>query len=386
MRHSTQYVLLAALLVAPPAGAQEEVTASPVLESPPSEPPPAEVASPVGAPSEGVTSEAGLDDIAKMAEHFSGSVFIFEQSVTPDTLDKNAQLSRVPSYQWSLSFRPRYYIVPTLSVRLRMDLDLEWLNAADTTRAHEALFGDTRLDVAYNPPDIWGIKSTVSARAMLPTSKDTIAQGSVIQLGPVVSLIRPFDDVKVGGFKIGSFEVTAGAYTLFNLAQYTSGGVGTSFSCTSMDYTPTYCSENTGRMNPRVSLVGSLAGKYSPIPEISLGLSYTQLNAWAYDTPTVTTKDKWGRTVTLDDGKNDTRFRQSEWAVVSIDYDPVDWLSLGVSYATLRSVLDPNSHYGNPFYSPGGNSRLAFAATFNLDASYDKVARHFQPSAVPSAE
>ena len=39
---------------------------------------------------------------------FRNSIFLFEQSVTPETINSGLQLSPLPSYQWWLSLRPRW--------------------------------------------------------------------------------------------------------------------------------------------------------------------------------------------------------------------------------------------------------------------------------------
>ena len=71
---------------------------------------------------------------------------------------------------------------------------------------------------------------------------------------------------------------------------------------------------------------------------------------------------------------NDTRQRASGWFVASVDYELRKWFSLGVGYYCLRPVLDPDSQYGDPFYSPG-NTRVFLTTTFNLDWAYQAVAR-----------
>src|SRR5947209_6976672 len=84
-----------------------------------------------------VSASAEPDRISRIAAKFHDSIFLFDQSVTPDTLNPGAQLSNVPSYQWWFSFRPRYYVTEKFSLRARMDLTTEWLAGADTTYKRE---------------------------------------------------------------------------------------------------------------------------------------------------------------------------------------------------------------------------------------------------------
>src|SRR4051794_22308495 len=125
MRSPTKYLLAALLLSGVVAEAQER-------------------------PSTDVTADITeqQDRIARTAARFKGSIFLFDQSITPDTLNAGAQQSQVPSYQWWMSLRPRYYFRPNLSLRTRMDLTIEWTNGgADTTLLREAQFGDIWTDL-----------------------------------------------------------------------------------------------------------------------------------------------------------------------------------------------------------------------------------------------
>jgi hypothetical protein len=94
-----------------------------------------------GVAAEVTTTDPGDESIRKWAARFKGSILILDQSVTPDTLSPQVQLSAVPSYQWWFSFRPRFYITPTLSIRGRADLTIEVLNGSDTTYAHQPPMG-----------------------------------------------------------------------------------------------------------------------------------------------------------------------------------------------------------------------------------------------------
>jgi hypothetical protein len=74
--------------------------------------------------------------IATMSPHGQGSILILDQSISPDLIFRGSEQSVIPSYQWWISLRPRYYVIPTLSFRLTAGLVVEWFNAAadDTTR------------------------------------------------------------------------------------------------------------------------------------------------------------------------------------------------------------------------------------------------------------
>lgn len=307
--------------------------------------------------------------IERIAARFRNTIFLFDQSVTPDTLDRGSQLSAIPSYQWWFSLRPRYYFKPYLSLRTRIDLTLEWTNGGnDTTKVRQPLIGDLWTDLAYTPPTFGGVTATVSLRAVWGTSLDARADTSVVRLGPVVSLARAWQT------KIGEFEPSLGLYTLYNFVQNTSAGANHSYRCASTDFTPTTCSQMTGLMNAQVSLVAALGLHYAPHPKVGIGLNYIILDSWAYHVPKTTLTDATGGT-TVVTPQDDTRFRQSSWFLASVDYDALSWLSLSLGFYTLRSVRDPNGKIGNPFYQPGGHTRVFLTTTFTIDKIYESAAK-----------
>jgi hypothetical protein len=328
--------------------------------------------------------EGEPDRIARIAARFHDSILLFDQSITPETIAPGSQLSAIPSYQWWFSFRPRYYVTPKFSLRVRMDLTTEWLNAVDTTYSREALFGDLWTDGIYELPHFGGIVPLIGLRGIWGTSKDSIAATSVVKLGPTIGFTRDFENTK-----IGDWEIKLGAYVLYNFVQYTQPGVfgantmpgnGMSYSCQSTDASPTSCSANpAGKMDGQVNLVASLAIKYAFkwLPSLSISTSYILVDNWAYNTPDATITDATGGTTTVS-RVNDNRLRQSGWFLASVDYDVTKYASLSLGYYCLRSILDPNGKYGNPLYQAGGNSRIFLTLTFTLDQVYEAIARKWQ--------
>jgi hypothetical protein len=303
------------------------------------------------------------------AKRFQGTSLTFEQSTTPDTLFPGSQLSPIPSYQWWLSFRPRFYFIPdTLSLRVRIDETLEWLNAVDTTLLREPTFGDTWVDLAYNPPEIWGILSTVGLRSVWGTSIAAMSAGDVVDIGPRVSLVRDFR-LKRGG----EVELSLASYGLYHFVTSNTGGTQTSYGCTSTDFDPIDCSQNTGQANAQVTLVTAANVHYTPIRRLSIDVSYSLLNTWAYGITGGTIATETGAPLALATSPTDTRLRDAGWFLASVDYEVRRWFSFGVGYYCLRPTLDPDSQYGNPFYSPG-NTRIFLTTTFNLDWAYQYLA------------
>ena len=320
----------------------------------------------------GVTTT--VDPISRVSKKFKDSIFLFDQSVTPDTLNAGAQLSPMPSYQWWLSLRPRYNFTPKLSLRARADLTVEWLNAADTTHKREGQWGDVWLDVVYSLPSKYGIISTVGGRVILPSSLEARAATTVMKVGPSLGIARPFE-----GTKVGDFDLRLGIYGLYNFVQDTTAQVQGSYGCASTDFGPTTCGE-IGNFNSQFTLVAAVSGKYSPkwLPKLSVGVSYIVSDSFVYASGHATVSNSFGQVTNVQNSGLDSKFRQSSWFLASVDYDVKDWLSLSLGYYCLRPILDPNSTYGNPFYAPGGAARVFVTTTFTLDKVYEAVARRIK--------
>ncbi len=358
MSSTSKIVLAAALLFGAAAGAHE------------------------GYPDSGTNAVEGAaepDRISKIAAKFKGTIFLFDQSLSPDTFDAQAQLSPIPSYQWWLSFRPRYYITPKLSLRVRMDLTIEWLNAVDTTEAREAQFGDLWTDLAYNPPTFWKVVPTVALRAVWGTSKTSIGETQIAKVGPSVGLVREFN---LG--RAGTYEFALSVYGLYHFDQYTTAGVQgkLDMAATRLTGLPAcYRRTPASQMNPQGSLTTLISGKYSPVPKFSINVTYAILDAWAYHLPPAT----------LPEGAQlqpayDTRFSQQGWFLASVDYEVKDWLELSLGYYCLRNIRDPNSKIGDPFWEPGGTTRIFLTTTFNLDKVYESAARRSQRAKAKSQD
>jgi len=356
MRSAAKYILVTALLVTGAvAQAQDRPAGSAVEET-----------------------DAHMDRIARIANKFRGSIFLWDNSISAGTLAPNSELSYVPSYQWWFSLRPRYYFTDKLSLRLRMDLTTEWMNdgGQETTFAREAQFGDIWLDLAYNPRKFWGIVPTIALRTVYGTSKEAMSNQDYVNVGPTVSLVREFETRKAG-----TFELSLSMYGLLHGAPKEAGHLvnGASYFCQDFGGRNTVCDHTGGRMNSLFNLTTFVSGKWQPIKQVSISLSYAVLDSWHWQTDDKA--DPMFQQM-VPRSQNDTLLRQSGWFIANIDYEPRDWLTMSLGYYCLRPILDDDGTYGEPFYKKGANSRVYLTTTFNLDRVYDASARRMQKNKV----
>jgi hypothetical protein len=319
-----------------------------------------------------VTATGEPDRISKIAARFKGSFILWDNSLSGDSFSQQAQLSYVPSYQWWFSFRPRFYFMKNLSLRARLDLTLEWLNATDTTLKRQPMLGDLWMDVAYNLPNALKdrLASTIALRSIWGTSKESMGETMVAKLGLSIGEVLTLP-LKKGG----TFELSLGMYALHSFDRSSLPQTPNPFHCTTgADELPQICGSYTGLENVQWSLTALPSVKYSPHPQVSIQVTYAVIDNWA--APTAPAYDMFGNKI--QNSQYDTRFRQSGWFLASVDYDPKDWLEFSLGYYCLRPILDDNSKYGNPFWKPGGASRVFFTTTFNLDKAGEAAARRVQ--------
>lgn len=310
----------------------------------------------------------------RAAEFLKGSTLTFDNSITPDVIAPSVQLSSVPSYEMWFSLRPRMNFRPDLSLRLRFDLTIEWLNAAETTLYREPRFGDIWTDVVYSGiPKFGGIGTSVGLRLLFPTSKLSIARGNILNVSLTLGFTRSVTLRRGGSLDFGLSG--AGGHTFTQ----NDGSIGQqAYQCTSLDFRSEQCVQVSGTKNTAFAFTGVLSAKYSPIKRLSISAAYVAIYGLAYPVPAATVQDSVTGTTATAGGsagdKNDQRLRQSGWFLANVDVDATSWLTFSLGYYVYRPILDPNATYGNPFWSPGGNSRIFFSTTFAIDSLMESAA------------
>ena len=104
-------------------------------------------AQPAGGASVAVTpaaADAELSDVEKRAKSyaFRGSSIAWWQSLSALAFNPGAELTYNPSYSWTFRFWPKYNFTDKLSMKLKVDLNVELTNSDDTTKQRETQLGD----------------------------------------------------------------------------------------------------------------------------------------------------------------------------------------------------------------------------------------------------
>ncbi len=301
-----------------------------------------------------------------------GTSFVFEQSVSRNTLIKDTQLSYNPLYLHTYSLRPRWYFTDSLHLALRQDVILE-LTQPDAYGPYalyterERIFAlDTRLQLA--DPDIFDLDGTrlgAAGQVALPLNPASSAWRRVLVAGVKATVARDFPEPLQGT----SFGLLTAYYHYFNLtnvalaetdiactpALRTDGGIATS---------PSYCLGGSTLMSERLD--AAVSARLQLMAELDLTASFTWIWVLATDLSEAVVETLGGEVVLPDNSA--THWRYYTDSSLALGYLLSDSLHLALGVSALTRQLDPNGSRRNPLFNT--DTLIFLAATVRLDALY----------------
>lgn len=390
----------AALVYSSSASAQDApVTDAPTTDAPPPAPPPGDNGGQLSGAS-GVDQGVGLSTVQKHKDEakaaanpdeaeedklpIRGSTFLFDQSVTTNTahLEPNQQLSYVPTYEWWLSFRPRWYFTDHLYYSLRADYYKEFTNSNATTHYREDVFGDIWNTLGWKAPLSEKLKNTkyaFSVQALLPTSKESQDAGVYVTVGAGAGITQDitlkgedstfFPGMHIGLSALYRHPFSQGTTAVNGDLNYTRQSVeGYSF----------VSDQLSGSQLTNHTLYAFADAGVDITKKLSFSADMIFINGWKYK-PTESTVDTGTGQTYIPRDSNATSFTQATWFIADIDYQLIDELTLGVGYYNLQNVIAPDGTRrgilsgDNVWWSP--DSRIFFDITANLDKIYERATR-----------
>lgn len=312
---------------------------------------------------------------------FRGSTFLFDQSMTTQTahLDTSPQQSYVPLYEMWFSLRPRWYFTDKLYAWARLDLTKELTNSQETNKYREDVFGDIWLNLIYKTPVPAISKNTkmsAGVRALLPTSKESQANGTYVNPG-VLAGIEQTIPINGDGAKFLN-EARLGLSAVYNhpfTRATTAADPTLNYERESIDGRTFVSDQVTGLplVNHQITAIVDTGVQITP--KIGLTLDMIFFDQWHYAPKDDISVPVSGGTVFIPRSSNDTLFTQKTWFIASLDYAIVDEITLGLGYYNLANVLAPDSVRrgivggDNIWWSPV--ARVFFDVTLNIDKFYE---------------
>jgi hypothetical protein len=328
------------------------------------------------------TVEAGRpeEESGRKRPRWHDSTLTFDQSVTTQTVGIGADYqSANPTYEWWLAFRPNYFLYEdarqSFSIKAWANLYYELTNSDTTTYQNEASIGPTFLWLPYARTLFEGreFKTSVSIgpRFSLPTDKASRLAGQYLTVGAIGGLS---EQVPLAGKQAGAFQnVRLGLEATYShpITRATTPVSG-SLERTRQDLGGrTFLSD---QLSPGTNINHALnvyfSADLSLLKNLNFDITYVLLNSWIYG-------PSEGRVCTLTgcvepQGLADpSTFRPSTWLVASLDYDPIEDVTLSLGYYNRATQLGPSGERRNVLWSP--EARFFLSVIGKLDAIYDRL-------------
>jgi len=329
----------------------------------------------------GVAPEAADAEKEKPKNPWRGSILLFDQSVTTQTIGIGKDFQSADNdYEWWFALKPRYVLyeskTSSFSLGLWTNLYLELTNSDTTTTSQEPVVGATSFTAPYSHTliDSGGYKTSfnIGPRVTFPTDRASRDSGMYIGLGASSGISQSFPLAGKGAKAFNGLSFSASAAyshslnratqpTNKNLERTRQDAVGRTF----------FSDQLGGGMNAQHRLNGSFSAGLQITPKLSLGLSYVILGAWLYRPPNEQIcVALTGCTYPL--GVNDPQiFKVTPWALASFDYDATDELSVSLGYYNQINQIGPDGLRRSPFWSP--DAHIFFTLTGNLDSIYERI-------------
>ncbi|MBO6935131.1 MAG: hypothetical protein JJ863_09145 [Deltaproteobacteria bacterium] len=303
----------------------------------------------------------------------------FSQTFTVGLYADQYDLTKNPTYGWSLSAIPRYNFSNGLSLGLRIPLSIEWTEADFTTGNRYLWWGDLQFDATYTLP--WKPGGTlIIPSALVSVGTSPISRGAERYVGPGgrLLLIKPIP--VLGGLILGggmSYTYWAGGQ---NGAVSTRGAVrggtdalpcelaispGTSSGTGFQSNSSSDCNVVPGTATPIRHVVSAgIFGTLIPAAGWQINLSYTAIWNKGDGVGTDCVQTLSGL-VCLGD-ESPTHWRQLTSFSFSFGYDVTSYMTVTAGYSTLAFHPDSEgTRAENMFFNE--NTQVNLAVQFRVD-------------------
>jgi hypothetical protein len=258
-------------------------------------------------------------------------------------------------------------------------------NSNETTDRHEVVLGDVWLTGSYSR-DLhderrWRTALSVGPRLLLPTSKTSQAAGVVVNAGASLGVKQQIP--LLGGGYLSRLTLGLGGTYSHPFTSATTAESPETFANrprTSVDGT---ADPRTGRNDQLTGgylvdhqLTDALDATLAISSRVSLSMGLILIHQWKYGSPTSCTPVaiQLGTACAGPSSKNPEppTYFMSTWVISSIDWQPIDALSLSLGYYNLAGTVALDGTRQNPLWAPA-SSRFFLTATASLDAVWEAL-------------
>ncbi|MCP4599966.1 MAG: hypothetical protein GY847_05405 [Proteobacteria bacterium] len=295
---------------------------------------------------------------------FRKSSFLWDHSVTKNTLFKDSELTWDPTYHQVFSLRPRWYFNDSLSLRVRQDLFIEITEP--NVQGEQTLADDTYIDLV-EAKLIKSIPSNLllGGRLVLPVSKDSQWRERILGTGVQLGLAHTFERLLEGL----TLE-TMGRYTRhwatsnvlnsespYSCSVVSAGEVGTS--------TAKYCIGGESSVVDDLSLSLALDLGIARWLHLEFGVEWT----WQQGAELAEGSVELTGVPDLKIGdESPSHWRNYTLTAIGLNFIPLKWLELAITWNTLSGRFNPDTTRRVPFYNP--DSQISATIVLWFDQIY----------------
>lgn len=298
------------------------------------------------------------------------STITYENIFSAISLNKGAEMTYNPYYAQSFSFRPRYYLRDDLSLRARLDLEVEVTTSDTTDHAREWILSDLLMDASYTPRwmkiPVVDVSVNPSIRLGLPTSIVSRGRSMMLSLAPGVAFRRSFDLLKGRFLKNIGVMYAFRAYKYFH--EFKNAQVDSTGICITTNPNNPACL-HSGIRNRDWRFNNTFEVRLQLLEKLTLSIDLMLFNDLLHTLEPGTYDIGNGRTVELDESQ--VNHRALVWGIIDLSYDLFDWLWLSAGVSTYHAQLMPDSSYRAPFFNRA--TAFYFDVTLPVDRFVNQV-------------
>ena len=298
------------------------------------------------------------------------STITYEHVVSALSFNEGAEMTYNPYYAQSLSFRPRYYLRDDLSLRARMDLEIELTTSDSTDHAREWILSDLLFDASYSPTwmtiPVLKVRVNPSVRLGFPTSIASRGRSLMLSLAPGVAFRRSFKLLSGRFLKNVGVMYAFRAYKYFH--EYTTAQLDTSGICSLTNPDNPAC-QHSGRRNRSWRLNNTFEVRLQLMEKLTFTMDLMLLNDMLHKLDGGTYDV--GDAPAVEVEASDVNHRAAVWGIIDVSYDLLDWLWLSAGVSTYHPQLTPDSGIRAPFLNR--YTAFYFDVTIPVDQFVDQV-------------
>ena len=314
---------------------------------------------------EGEAGAAAADAPPPEPSPFRGSLFSWQQSLSVNTLNPDAQLTYNPTYYWTFFLQPRFYLDRQNFLVLSLGASIEFTDNDLSTIERQFLLTDTTLEYRHLEV-IEGIVLIPSVRLTAPTSLASIANETILTAGAGLTVVKVFPE-------LASFTIAAtGAYRhRFGLTNVAVVHDENAPRCSTTSLVEQSCQAGAFTSG-RDTMIAALTLTIMPVSGLTILTQYA--GAWIYGEELRTEENPGiGGPGEIPDG-SPSHWRNGHYWTIAVGYDVVPWLNLQLGYQGSPGFtrwLNESGNVQNPFYD--FDSELYLSATIALDVMVDEI-------------